>query len=51
VSVVTPGADGVTLLVGGKPVTVQFSRDGIGGALSIAGQSTTLAAGIDTLPE
>jgi hypothetical protein len=30
---------------------VQFNRDGVGGSLSINGVSTTLAAGIDTLPE
>jgi hypothetical protein len=51
VTSVTPGSDGVTLTVGGKPVVVQFSRDGIGGSLSIAGQTTTLGAAIDSLPE
>jgi hypothetical protein len=48
---VTPGTDGVSLSVGGKAVVVQFSRDGVGGSLSINGQSTTLGAGVETLPE
>jgi hypothetical protein len=50
-SAVTAGTDGVTLTVGGKAVVVQFTRDGVGGSVSIDGQSTTLAAGVDKLPE
>jgi Heparinase II/III-like protein len=51
VDTVTPGADGVSLSVDGKAVVVQFSRDGVGGSVSIGGQVTTLGAGVDTLPE
>jgi hypothetical protein len=48
---VTPTADGVTLQVPGSSVTVTFNRDAIGGSLSIDGATTTLGAGVDTLPE
>jgi hypothetical protein len=51
-SPVAMGADGVSLTVGGKAVTMTFNHTGVGGTLTIAGQSTTtLGAGIDTLPE
>jgi hypothetical protein len=49
---VTPAAEGVTLqIVGRGPVTVSFNRDAIGGSLVIDGVTTTLGAGVDTLPE
>jgi hypothetical protein len=51
VGTVTPGTDGATISVGGKTVVVQFHRDRIGGSLTIAGQTTTLGVGVDTLSE
>ncbi|HWU86902.1 MAG TPA: hypothetical protein VN253_06490 [Kofleriaceae bacterium] len=49
---VVPETDGVTLqLAGGHTATVRFSRDSIGGSLSIDGSNTTLGPGVDTLPE
>jgi heparinase II/III-like protein len=48
---VMPGSDGAALSVDGKAVTVQFSHDGVGGALSINGASTTLGIGVEPLPE
>jgi hypothetical protein len=48
----TATTDGVTLvLIGGQAVTVQFNRDSIGGSITIGSQTTTLGAGVDTLPE
>jgi len=51
VGTITPGNDGVTISVGGKTVVVQMNRDSLGGSLTIAGHSATLAAGVDTLAE
>lgn len=48
---VTAGTDGAAISVDGKAVTVQFSRDAVGGSVSINGTSTTLSMGVDTLPE
>jgi hypothetical protein len=48
---VTAITDGVSLTVGDKAVTVQFNKDAIGGSVTIAGQTTTLGAGLDALPE
>jgi hypothetical protein len=50
-SVTPAGADGVSLQLGTASVTVQFNRDSIGGTLTIAGKSTALATGVDSLPE
>jgi hypothetical protein len=48
----TSGATGVTLnLAGGGTVTVSFTRDSIGGTLVRGGVTTTLATGVDALPE
>ncbi len=44
--------DGVTIkLASGGTVRVRFQRDAIGGSLTVGGVTTTLGAGIDTLPE
>ncbi len=46
------GATGVTVnLVDGRSVTITFNRDDAGATLTIDGVTTTLAAGIATLPE
>jgi hypothetical protein len=43
---------GVTVnLTGGGQITVVFNRDTVGGSLTVAGTTTPLAAGIDTLAE
>jgi len=43
---------GVTVnLANGQRITVAFNRDTVGGALTIAGVTTTLTAGVDTLSE
>jgi hypothetical protein len=48
----TPMTDGVKLtLAGGQTVSVQFSHAAIGGSVTVGGQTTTLGAGIDPLPE
>jgi hypothetical protein len=48
----TSGATGVTLnLAGGGTVTVSFNRDSVGATLVKNGTTTTLGAGVDTLPE
>jgi hypothetical protein len=49
--ITSAGSDGVTMMVGGKAVTMAFNHADIGGTLTIGGQATTLAAGVDTLPE
>jgi len=51
VGAVTPEAEGVTLQLGGRTAAVRFSRDAIGGSLTIDGTTTTLGPGVDTLPE
>jgi hypothetical protein len=51
VTAVTPTTDGVTLQLPSGPVTVRFNRDAVGGSLVIGGTTTTLDAGVDTLPE
>jgi hypothetical protein len=49
---VTPTTDGATLtLASGKTVVVQFNHAAVGGTLKIGDQSTTLGAGVETLPE
>jgi hypothetical protein len=49
---VTPLDNGATLaLAGGKVATVQFTRDAIGGSITINGSTTQLGAGLDALPE
>ena len=46
------GATGVTLnLASGGTATVSFARDTVGATLTRNGVTTTLAAGVDTLPE
>jgi hypothetical protein len=51
-SVISTGADTATVaLAGGKTAVVQFSRDAIGGSLTLGGNTTTLATGLDKLPE
>jgi len=50
-NVAAAGTDGVTLTVGGQAVTVHFNAASIGGSVTIGGKTTTLAAGVDTLPE
>jgi hypothetical protein len=48
----TTAQPGVTVnLASGQPITVVFNRDTVGGALTIAGVTTALAAGVDTLVE
>ncbi len=49
--VTTSAADSVTLSVGGRAVIVAFRPGAIGGSVTIDGQTTTLDAGLDTLPE
>jgi hypothetical protein len=45
------GASGVTLnLAGGGTATVSFERDSVGATLTSSGATTTLGAGVDTLP-
>jgi hypothetical protein len=49
---VTPITNGATLaLAGGGVATVQFSRDAIGGSITIGGTTTPLGPGLDALPE
>jgi hypothetical protein len=43
--------DSVTMTIGGQTVTVQFNHSSIGAKVTIGNQSTTLTAGVDTLPE
>jgi hypothetical protein len=51
-STVAAGATGVTVnLASGQQITVTFNRDTVGGSLTIAGVTTALAAGVDTLAE
>jgi hypothetical protein len=46
------GATGVTVnLAGGHTATVTFNRDTAGGSITLDGATTTLAAGVDALPE
>jgi hypothetical protein len=52
VSIVASGPTGVTVrLSDGRVVDVAFERDSIGATLTIDGAATTLAAGVDALPE
>jgi hypothetical protein len=44
-------SDGVTLMLGTTPVSVQFNHSAVGGSVTIGGQTTALNAGIETLPE
>jgi hypothetical protein len=49
---VTPITNGATLtLASGKTVVATFNHDAVGATLTISGQSTTLGAGVETLPE
>ncbi len=50
-SVTANGADGATIVAGGKTYAVSFSHDAVGATLQLDGHATTLAAGIDQLPE
>ncbi len=50
-SVTANGADGATIVAGGKTYAVSFSRSAVGATLQIGGQTVTLGSGIDTLPE
>jgi hypothetical protein len=51
-SVAPSGADGVTVtLAGGATAIVQFVHDATGATLTLGGNSMTLGAGIDNLPE
>jgi hypothetical protein len=45
------GSDGVTMMIGGKAVTMTFNHSAVGGTLTIAGQQITLGSGVDKLPE
>ena len=46
------GSDGVSLtLAGGKTAVVQFSRNAVGGTLTLGAQTTKLDATLETLPE
>ena len=48
----TTAQPGVTVnLASGAQITVTFNRDTVGGSLTIAGVTTPLAAGVDTLAE
>ena len=49
--ITSSGSDGVTMMVGGKQVTMAFNHDAIGGTLNIGGQQTTLGAVVEKLPE
>ena len=51
VTSVTAETDGVTLVMPGGTATVRFQRDAIGGTLVLGGQTITLGAGLDPLPE
>jgi hypothetical protein len=52
VTVTAQGESGVAITFGnGTTATVQFTKDAVGGSLTLGGTSTTLAAGLDTLPE
>lgn len=51
VSAQSVDASTVDLSVGGQPVRVHFNADTIGATLTRGGQTTTLAAGVDELPE
>ncbi len=51
-TVTAQGESGVTITFGsGSTATVQFNKDAVGGSLTVGGSSTTLSAGIDSLPE
>ena len=51
-SATASGDNGVTVqLAGGGTATVTFNRDAVGASMTLNGTSTTLGAGIDTLPE
>jgi hypothetical protein len=49
--ITSSGSDGVTMMVGGKAVTMSFNPVDIGGTLNLAGQAITLGAVVDKLPE
>ena len=51
VGTVTGETDGVTVTINGVSTRVKFSRDAIGGSLTIGGTTTTLGSGVDVLAE
>ena len=50
-SIASNNPDEVTLALGSQSVTILFNHGSIGAKVTIGNQSTTLAAGVDTLPE
>jgi Heparinase II/III-like protein len=49
--IVSNNPDEVTLTLGSQTVTILFNHSSIGAKVTIGNQSTTLGAGVDTLPE